>query len=62
MRFLSEEISKDVYISLMSQYFPAFKANEMKELSHRINADEYEDARKIMEKYGLEKGWMQEFE
>ena len=28
MKFLAEEISKDVYISLMSQYFPAYKANE----------------------------------
>ncbi len=62
MEFLAEEISKNVYISLMSQYFPAFKANAMKELSRRITADEYEDARRIMEKYGLENGWMQEFE
>lgn len=60
MKFLAEEISKDVFISLMSQYFPAFKANEMKELSRRITAKEYEDARRIMEKYGLENGWMQE--
>ncbi len=62
MKFLSEELSRDVYISLMSQYFPAFKANEMKELSRRITAKEYEAARKSMEKYGLENGWMQEFE
>ena len=27
MKFLAEEISKDVYVSLMSQYFPAYKAN-----------------------------------
>ncbi len=62
MKFLSEEISKNVYISLMSQYFPAYKANEIKELSRRITAKEYEEARGIMEKYGLENGWMQEFE
>ncbi len=62
MRFLSEEISKDVFISLMSQYFPAYKAPETKDLSRRITAEEYEDARRIMEKYGLENGWTQEFE
>jgi putative pyruvate formate lyase activating enzyme len=60
MKFLSEEISKDVYISLMSQYFPAYKAPTISELSRRITSDEYEDARRIMEKYGLENGWMQE--
>ncbi len=62
MKFLAEEISKDVSISLMSQYFPAFKENEMKDLSRRITACEYEDARQIMEKYGLETGWMQGFD
>ncbi len=62
MKFLAEKISKDVFISLMSQYFPAFKANDHKELSRRITAKEYEDARRIMEKCGLENGWMQEFE
>jgi len=62
MKFLAEEISKDVYISLMSQYFPAYKANEHKELSRRITADEYEEAYQIMQKYGLENGWVQEFE
>ncbi len=59
MKFLADEISKDVYISLMSQYFPAFKAHEFKELSRRIRADEYEEACQIMRKYGLENGWTQ---
>ncbi len=62
LKFLAEEISKDVYISLMSQYFPAFKATQIKELSRRITPDEYEAAYRIMQKYGLENGWVQEFE
>ncbi len=61
MKFLAEEVSRDVYISLMSQYFPAHKAHEFKELSRRITAGEYDEACKIMEKYGLENGWTQEF-
>jgi len=62
MQFLAEEISKDVHISLMSQYFPAYKAKEFKELSRRTTADEYKEACRIMEKYGLENGWVQELE
>jgi putative pyruvate formate lyase activating enzyme len=62
MKFLAEDISKDVSISLMSQYFPAYKAQGVKELSRRITAEEYEEACQIMLKYGLENGWMQEFE
>jgi putative pyruvate formate lyase activating enzyme len=59
MKFLAEEVSKDVYISLMSQYFPAYKAHTFKELSRRLMAEEYEEACRIMEKYGLENGWIQ---
>jgi putative pyruvate formate lyase activating enzyme len=62
MRFLAEDISKDVHISLMAQYFPAYKAAEIKELSRRITSDEYENARRVMEKYELENGWVQNLE
>jgi len=60
MKFLAEEISKDVYISLMSQYFPAYKAAEFKELSRKTTAGEYDEACRIREQYGLENGWVQE--
>jgi putative pyruvate formate lyase activating enzyme len=59
-RFLSEEISKDTYISLMDQYFPCFKVLKDKKLSRRITKDEYRDALGLMEKYGLGRGWIQE--
>jgi putative pyruvate formate lyase activating enzyme len=59
MKFLSEEISREVFVSLMAQYFPAYKANEITELSRRITVEEYEEARQIMEKRGLENGWVQ---
>ncbi|HEY6011669.1 MAG TPA: radical SAM protein [Nitrospirota bacterium] len=62
MKFLAENISRDVYISLMSQYFPAYKTGEFPELNRRITPKEYEEARRIMETYGLENGWVQEFE
>jgi putative pyruvate formate lyase activating enzyme len=62
MKFLAEEVSKDVYISLMSQYFPAFRAQEFKEIDRRITPEEYEGACQIMLRYGLENGWIQNLE
>ena len=59
MKFLADDISKDVYVSLMSQYFPAYKTHEIKDLSRRITSDEYDEAYHIMQKYGLENGWIQ---
>ena len=60
MRFISERLSKDTLISLMSQYLPYYKAGEQKEISRRLNVKEYDDAKEAMHKYGLEKGWIQE--
>ncbi len=61
MKFLAEEISKYVHISLMSQYFPAYKCAEHPEINRRINEREYDEAYDIKVKYGLKNGWVQEF-
>jgi putative pyruvate formate lyase activating enzyme len=62
MKFLAENISKDVYISLMSQYFPAYKTAEFPYVNRGINEQEYDKAYDIKMKYGLRNGWVQEFE
>jgi putative pyruvate formate lyase activating enzyme len=59
-RFLSQEISKKTYISLMDQYFPCFKVLKDPALSRRITTEEYERARDLMDSYGLTRGWIQE--
>lgn len=60
MKFIADEVSRDTYISLMSQYFPCYKASQFKEISRRITYREYEDAKMIMHKCGLYSGWTQE--
>ncbi len=60
MEFIAEGLSKDTYISLMSQYSPYYKANQLKEISRRITYQEYEVALAAMEKYGLYNGWTQD--
>ncbi len=57
--FLAEEISSHTYISIMSQYFPAYKAQEFKELNRRITRQEYQQALDIVKQLGLERGWRQ---
>ena len=60
MKFIAEELCPDTYISLMSQYFPCYRAGEFKEISRRITFQEYAGAEKAMQKYGLNNGWIQE--
>ncbi len=59
IRFIAGELSTGVYISLMNQYFPTYRALEHPELGRRLKREEYEDAFRSMERYGLENGWVQ---
>ena len=60
MRFIAREISPYTYISLMSQYFPTYQADQFPPLSRRINRKEYRDAVKAFKEEGMVNGWFQE--
>ena len=61
LRFISESLGADAYVSFMSQYYPAYNAVKYRELSRRINRREYDEALSSLEKYGLGNGWIQEY-
>jgi putative pyruvate formate lyase activating enzyme len=58
-KFVADEISKDTYISLMSQYFPAYRAVEDPRLNRRIRKSEYKKAVKAFRDAGLSEGYLQ---
>ncbi|HYE82934.1 MAG TPA: radical SAM protein [Clostridia bacterium] len=53
MRFIGKELSKDVYVNIMAQYYPEHKAYEIPELSRRITREEYGKAVEAARKAGL---------
>jgi len=59
-KFIAEEISRDVCISLMSQYHPVYRAGEFPRINRKITRGEYERAFDLFLKYGLSNGWVQE--
>jgi len=60
MDFIAGNISKNTHISLMSQYFPAYKAKDYPVLSRRITPEEYKEAIEDFKNAGLINGWLQE--
>lgn len=60
MQFIAEALGKDTYISLMSQYFPCYKAKDYPELTRRLTTAEYQEAVDIMYSCGLHNGWLQD--
>jgi putative pyruvate formate lyase activating enzyme len=59
-KFIKEEISAQVYVSLMGQYFPSFKAKEDVSIKRKITHEEYEQAKESFYESGLTLGWMQD--
>jgi putative pyruvate formate lyase activating enzyme len=60
LKFISEKLGTETYISLMSQYFPAYKATEDPDLSRRLTRCEYETAKRYLRQFHLDFGWTQE--
>ena len=58
--FIKNELSTDVYLSIMAQYHPAYKARNYPELHRKITAGEYLEIVKYAEKIGFNFGWTQD--
>jgi putative pyruvate formate lyase activating enzyme len=61
-RFITEELSPKVHISLMSQYYPANNSHREILLNRKLRISEYEKAIELLDRYGLKNGWIQEIE
>ena len=60
LHFIAEKISPATHVSLMGQYFPAYRATRHPELARRISIQEYTRAAGWLEEFGLGHGWLQE--
>lgn len=61
LEFINKELGKKVYLSVMSQYYPAYKASEYKDLTHRISSKDYDTVIDKMNELGLSNGWVQPY-
>ncbi len=59
--FIRNELSNEVYISLMSQYHPLYKSCDFPEINRHINFKEYISVIRYAEKLGFTNGSFQEF-
>ena len=62
LKWIKENIDKNVYISIMAQYFPSYKAKEVEELNRKLSKEEYEEIEEFVYKLGIENGFMQDLE
>jgi putative pyruvate formate lyase activating enzyme len=62
LKMLADEISHLIHISLMSQYYPTQEVMNHLIIGRGISKEEYETVVSEMERLGLHRGWLQEYE
>lgn len=62
LRFIRDELSPGVSLSVMAQYYPTHKALNMDLLNRRLQPMEYYRVLDLLDAFGLEEGWAQEFD
>ena len=60
LTWLVKELTPEVNVSLMAQYYPTHHATRYPALSRGITETEYMEVINLLEKLGIEKGWIQE--
>lgn len=60
LRWIAEELGPDTPVSLMDQYFPAWKAVNDPILNRRLTWNEYKAALDALEEFSLDAGYVQE--
>ena len=60
LKWINDNMSKDVWVSVMAQYFPTYKAKEIKDINRKITKHEYEKIENYLYSLDLENGYIQE--
>jgi putative pyruvate formate lyase activating enzyme len=60
LTWLVKEVSPRVTVSIMSQYYPAHRAPRIPSLARTISRKEYAEVVELVNRLGLENGWLQE--
>ena len=60
LKWIKENFGTEIWISLMFQYYPAYKASNYLELNRGVTKEEYDFAVSIFQELGFYNGFIQE--
>ena len=60
LKWIKENIDNNVFVSVMAQYFPTYKAKEIEGLNRKLTREEYEEVENYLYDLDLENGYIQE--
>ena len=60
LKWIKENMNNNIYVSIMAQYFPTYKARELDELNRKLTREEYDEVENYLYELNLENGYIQE--
>lgn len=60
LKWLKDNIDENVYIDIMAQYFPTYKAKEPEDLNRKLTKEEYEEIEEFVYVLDIKNGYMQD--
>ena len=60
LKWIKENIDNKVYVSIMAQYFPTYRAKDVDGLNRKLTQPEYEEIENYLYELELENGYIQE--
>lgn len=60
LKWIAENMAKNITVSVMAQYFPTYKAKEIKDINRKITKYEYQKIENYLYSLDLENGYIQE--
>ena len=61
LKWIKENIDENVYISVMTQYFPTYKSKEYLEINRKVTKEEYKEIENYIYKLDIKNGYMQDY-
>ena len=61
LKWIKENMPEDVYVSVMTQYFPSYKACDDDKINRKINKKEYQNIENYIYDLNLKNGYMQDY-
>lgn len=60
LKWINENMPKDIYVSVMAQYFPTYKAKSDSLINRKLNKKEYKEVFNYLYSLDLQNGYIQE--
>lgn len=60
IKWINDNMPKSITVSIMAQYFPTYKAKEIKDINRKITKNEYKKIENYLYSLNLENGYIQE--